>query len=190
MIAFAVFVAVSPAWISTEVYKMTDAAYAQSRFEKSIYYERTFVDIPSEEGMLSFIFGTGLGTYSSRAALTCAGGYIGFYDSLFEAHSSPERNRYLSDQDRSKGLASMPDSSIISMQGELGLIGLLAVNGMMLALFIRSKDPCYRIAVLFFWGLLFVDNALEYAKFYAMFTMAMVATRSFSEIGTRMRVEA
>lgn len=172
---FVVFVAVSPAWISTEVYRMTDTAYAQNRFEKGVYYERTFLDIPSEEGISSFIFGTGLGTYSSRAALTCAGGYIDLYDSMFDSYSSPERNRYLGDQDRSKGLASMSDSSIVSMQGELGLIGLLAVNGLMAALFVRSKSPYYRIAVLFFWGLLFVDNALEYAKFYTMFTVALVA---------------
>lgn len=188
VVAFAVFVAVSPAWISAEVYRMTDTTYAQNRFEKIVYYERTFSDIPSEEGISSFIIGTGLGTYSSRAALTCAGGYIDFYDGLFESYSSPERNRYLGDQDRSKGLASMSDSSIVSMQGELGLIGLLAINAAMAALFVRSNSPYYRTAVLFFWGLLFVDNALEYAKFYTMFTVALVATSSLSGAGVSRRM--
>lgn len=183
VVAFAAFVAVSPAWISTEIYKMTDSTYAQNRFEKGIYYERTFVDIPSDQGLSSFVFGTGLGTYSSRAALTCAGGYIDIYDRYFSPYSSAERIRYLSDQDRKKGLASMADSSIISAQGELGLVGLVAINGMMLVLFVRSKDPYYRIAVLFFWGLLFVDNAMEYAKVYTMFAASMVAIRSFERVG-------
>lgn len=176
IVAAVAFVSVSPAWISNEVVKMTDVGYARARLDKVKYYERTFIDLPSNEGSSFFYFGTGLGTYSSRSAMTCAGGYIDFYDKHFRSYSSFYRLKYLSDQDREKGLASMADSSIVSVQGELGFIGLVAITIFAVGVFLKAKDPFYRMAVLFFFGLFFVDNALEYAKFYSLFSLVVAYT--------------
>ena len=174
------FVSVSPAWISNEVVKMTNFGYAQARLDKVKTYKRTFIDLPSNEGSSYFFFGTGLGTYSSRSAMTCAGGYIDFYDKYYRPYNSFYRLKYLSDQDREKGLASMADSTIVSVQGELGFIGLIAIAIFAVSMFSKSKDPFYRMAVLFFVGLFFVDNTLEYAKFYSLFSLVVALTASLS----------
>lgn len=173
-----VFISVSPDWITRELVKMTDSGYAYSRFEKAKYFERTFLEIPTNEGTSYFLFGTGLGTYSSRAAMTCAGDYIDMYDRAFQPYNSRFRTKYLGDQDRKKGLASMADSSVVSIQGELGFIGLVALVAFVLIAISKSRNPYYRMSVLFFVGLLFMDNALEYAKYYSIFCLACACARA------------
>ena len=165
------FVLISPSWISHDILSMLKPEYAAARFKKLDYYKDTFIELPRDFGIDAALFGTGVGTYSSRAALTCAGGYIGIYDDFIEPVSSPARKKYFSDEERWRGLASMADSSIISVQGEFGYIGTLMLISFFLLLLRKSNDSCYRICLLFFIGLLFVDNALEYAKFFSAFSL-------------------
>lgn len=171
--AAGIFVAISPQWVSSEMLKMTDQDYASQRFEKAVFYERTFIDLPNREGEGAFLFGTGIGQYSSRAALTCAGGYIEMYDNYFSGYESNERAYYLFDEDRDGGLASTADSSVIALQGELGICGLIVFMVIVLTLLKKSRSPYLRIAVIYFISLCFVDNIIEYAKFCAMFCLAV-----------------
>lgn len=182
------FVYISPTWITNELGLMTNATYAQHRIGKIQYYERTFIELPKKEGLPSALFGTGLGTYSSRAALTCSGGYIDSYDKFFIPYTSYERSRFVGDEDRRLGLASFPDSSIVAIQGELGYVGMAFLTIFLLCLGLRAKDPFSKIALLYLILLLFFDNVLEYAKFMGMYFIAFnMCINTPGELSARLR---
>lgn len=167
------FIQIVPKWMSNEIILLTDKNYLYNRVTKIRYYENTFVELPKNEGLYKAVFGTGLGEYSSRAADTCAGGYISLYDKIAKPFESTIRKKYISSWNfGGDGLTSTAQASIISIQGELGFIGLLALMAFFVKKMRNSADVRGKIDVLYFLGLLFLDNTLEFAKYGLIFWMS------------------
>ena len=166
------FQSIMPAWITREVTLLTNRDYVINRITKFNYYENTFVKLPKEEGYVKFLIGVGAGQYSSRAAETCAGGYIGLYDSIARPYETVIRKKYISMRYGGAGLSSTSQASILSVQGEFGIVGLIAILTYFIMKFKNTEDRNAKIAVLFFVGLMFFDNTIEFAKYGAIFWIA------------------
>lgn len=181
LLSILIMVSILPEWIVREFALLLDFEYAKKRISKIIFYYTTFVKIPKEEGIITFLFGGGLGQYVSRAALTCAGGYIGFYDSRFTPYVSDLYKTYILDfYNGLPGLADSPQSSILALQGEVGLIGLGLIMWLLIKNFKKTKNITIRVCILFFVGIMFVENILEFAKVCFMF-WAVIAVCGFKE---------
>ena len=164
---------VVPKWMSNEIVLLSDKNYLYNRVTKIRYYENTFIELPKNEGFYEAVFGTGLGEYSSRAAETCAGGYIPLYDKIAPPFESTIRKKYISSWNfGGDGLTSTAQASVISIQGELGVIGLITLFIFLFKKMRSSTDVRGKIVVLYFIGLLFLDNTLEFAKYGLVFWMA------------------
>lgn len=173
VVASGAFVAIVPSWMSREIMLLGNTEYLFNRVTKVRFYDNTFVQIPQNEGIFKFLVGNGLGTYSSRAAETCAGGYVGIYDSLVDPYETRTRIKYISGMNYGgDGLTASSQASMISLQGELGLIGLIAFVGYLLIKMNKTKDPRAKIAVLYFILLMVLDNTIEFAKYAAIFWLA------------------
>lgn len=166
------FIQIVPTWMSNEILLLKDKNYLYNRVTKIHYYENTFIDLPQKEGLFKTLFGTGLGEYSSRAADTCAGGYIPLYDRMAESYESAYRKNYITNWNfGGDGLTSTWQATVISIQGELGFIGLLALFAFLSKKMRSATDVRGKIAVLYFCGLFFFDNTLEFAKYGLVFWM-------------------
>lgn len=169
----AAFIQMVPKWMSNEIILLSNKNYLYNRVTKIRYYENTFVELPKNENFYKVVFGTGLGEYSSRAADTCAGEYIPLYDKIAKPFESTIRKKYISNWNfGGDGLTSTSQASVISIQGELGAIGLFALFIFFLIKMRSSTDVRGKIVVLYFIGLLFFDNTLEFAKYGLIFWMA------------------
>lgn len=168
VVAGTLFVLVVPDWMVGDIIKMTDKNYLVNRVAKLKYYQNTFVEMPRNEGAVFFLFGTGIGQYSSRAAATCAGGYIGGYDRFFSAFETVFREKYISAFDFGEGILALPYASIMSLQGEVGFFGLAAVLTYFIHKFMRAGSRTGKIAIVYFVGLMFIENTLEFAKYGAL----------------------
>lgn len=167
------FIQIVPKWMSNEIVLLSDKNYLYNRVTKIRYYENTFIELPKNEGFYEAVFGTGLGEYSSRAAETCAGGYIPLYDKIAPPFESTIRKKYISSWNfGGDGLTSTAQASVISIQGELGVIGLITLFIFLFKKMRSSTDVRGKIVVLYFIGLLFLDNTLEFAKYGLVFWMA------------------
>lgn len=167
------FIQMVPKWMSNEITLLSNKNYLYNRVTKIRYYENTFIELPKNEDLGKVVFGTGLGEYSSRAADTCAGEYIPLYDKIAKPFESAIRKKYISSWNfGGDGLTSTSQASVISIQGELGAIGLFALFIFLLKKMRSSKDVRGKIVVLYFIGLLFLDNTLEFAKYGLIFWMA------------------
>lgn len=164
---------VTPQWIIDEFGKMLDVNYAFSRIGKIVFYRNTYFEIPKNEGVFKFLFGGGLGQYASRAAVTCAGNYVGLYDSYFEPYTSELFQKYILAYSRGlEGLADSPQAAFISLQGELGIIGVITTIVYFAKKMLRAKNAMAIECVLFFLGLMTVENVLEFAKICLAFWLA------------------
>lgn len=125
---------ISPQFIKNSIGRLlSDFSYLKYRFYKAIVYKITFIDIPVKN-IQFFFLGNGLGYYCSRAALICTGMYIGFYGRIFSPSISHYTNQYLMNNiimahdfpgsDYGSVLA-RPYSSILSIMGETGAIGVI-----------------------------------------------------------------
>ena len=167
------FIQIVPKWMSNEIVLLSDKNYLYNRVTKIRYYDNTFIELPKNEGFYEAVFGTGLGEYSSRAAETCAGGYIPLYDKIAPPFESTIRKKYISSWNfGGDGLTSTAQASVISIQGELGVIGLITLFIFLFKKMRSSTDVRGKIVVLYFIGLLFLDNTLEFAKYGLVFWMA------------------
>lgn len=173
------FVVIVPEWMSREILMLTNSEYLLNRVTKLKFYKSTFFEIPKNEGFLSFLFGTGLGQYTSRAAETCAGGYVGLYDQIANGFETAIRKRYISGVSYGgAGLTASPASSIMSLQGELGFIALVFVVVFFARKAKKGKQLNSVIAVVYFISLMIVDNALEFAKYGAIFWITYYACKN------------
>lgn len=182
-IGIVVFLSISPDWIVNEIPKLMNTSYLQERIHKIEYYENTFVDIPQEEGILAWAFGNGIGEYSSRAASTCAGGYIGLYDKFFEPYVSDVRAKYITDEpyDKAfwgKSVVDTPGSSVLAIQGELGIIGLIICAMTFVNLYRNANGLIPKMVVVFFCGLMFVESVLGFLKYGVIFLLAYYITNT------------
>lgn len=176
------FVFLVPKWMSKEILRLLDMNYIYNRITKLRFYVNTFVEIPMKEGITDFLIGTGLGQYSSRAAETCAGGYVGLYDKFFKSYEAMIRVKYISGPNYGgDGLTSSSQASIISLQGELGFIGLITFLSFLLLKLRKANDPRAKTVILYFTLLMFLDNIIEFAKYGAIFWIAYYACIGFEK---------
>lgn len=162
------FFVASPQWVQSYLIKLQDFSYLKEGIPKIITYEETFVDIPRMDKKF-LIIGNGVGQYSSRGALLATGEYIPGIRGLFDPSISEYTERYILARykhynvELSHGTMYSPYSSIITLFGEYGLIGLV---GFCVAIFImirRSKKEA-AIFVIFFFLSCFIENYIEFAK--------------------------
>lgn len=157
---------VTPSWIVNDVINMTNISYATQRISKLETYHDSFIKMQNEP--IKYIFGVGLGNYSSRSALTCTGLYIESYNKLFKPEisyytSSDVLYKYINVVINRLGSMDTPYSSIISIKSEFGLVGLVFLLICFYCSF-RGKDYLQKIIILFFFFSLFIENYIEFAK--------------------------
>lgn len=180
-----VFLSISPSWIVNEIPKLTDVSYLQHRIHKIEYYVNTFVDMPKNEGVETWLFGVGVGEYSSRAASTCAGGYVDLYDNFFEPHVSEMREKYITNETYDiaywgKSVVDTAGSTILALQGELGIIGLLLGIMTFFKLYREANGLIPRTIVVFFFGLMFVESVVGFLKYGIIFLLAYYVTNNIT----------
>lgn len=161
------FVLVTPDWIINDLGHLTNWKYINYRISKIKTYETTFIMLPQEDPVF-FIKGAGMGQYSSRAALTCTGDYISAYNKIFPKSISNYTDKYIYTKykyviENRLGSLDTPYSSIITIQGELGIIGTILLVCFLFSL-IHGKNIYIKNLMLFFFMTLFIENYLEFAK--------------------------
>lgn len=166
------FLLLTPTWIKSYIIKLSNPAYFSENVVKVQVYEDTFIHLPSKD-MKFAIIGNGIGQYSSRAALTCTGKYIDLYNKIFPTSVSDYTAKYILKRyeyynlELGHGTLYSPFSTILSMQGEYGIIGLILFICLILHL-IHKQSPYTKIFVLFFFLSCFIENYLEFAKVMTM----------------------
>lgn len=162
------FIIITPTWIKEYIVKLMDYDYALEHISKIKTYEDTFIEIPKKDKKFLF-FGDGIGNYSSRAALTCTGIYINSYSKMFEVSMSNYTKKYIypalsNVMQNHLGSMDTPYSSVITIQGEFGLIGIVFLIVCFLKGFINNSTETSRTYLLFFLFSCFIENYLEFAK--------------------------
>ncbi len=166
--AIVVFICVTPNWIKEYIVNLRDYNYLVSHISKIKSYETTFITIPKDDKTF-LLLGNGIGNYSSRAALTCTGKYINGYSKLFGESMSKYTETYIypnliNVMENKLGSMDTAYSSIITIQGELGIIGILFFIVYWMKFFINNKEEVSRTFLLFFLLSCFIENYLEFAK--------------------------
>lgn len=162
------FVLISPDWINNYIIKLTNYDYLYKNVPKIQVYQDTFYYIP-KDNFKYFIFGNGIGQYSSRAALTCTGKYVDAYNKLFKPSISQYTNDYILNRYvkyniiEHYGTLYSPFSSILTLQGEFGLIG-VALFIILIVLALKNSGMYSKIMILFFTFSCFIENYLEFQK--------------------------
>ncbi len=168
VVVIILFFLFTPNWIKGYLVKLTNYEYLIKTVAKLEVYEDTYVNIPQNDYKF-FLIGNGIGRYSSRAALTCTGKYVNFYNKFFEPSISEYTNDYILNRyikynlQQGQGTLYSPFSTIISLQGEFGIIGLLLFLIIIWKLFRNSKMNS-KIFILFFLFSCFIENYLEFEK--------------------------
>lgn len=177
--------------IGQQIYRITyDQAYRNYRASKVNTYADTFYIIPQRDTLFLFM-GNGLGWYSSRAALTCTGIYIGSYNSIFRPSMSSYTLQYIypgllraynnPSSDYGSVLA-RPYSSIITLMGETGIIGLTLF--LIIFYLISKQYGTGARMILFAWlGSCFLENYLEYSKVVLMLLICIYWVSTFDSKG-------
>lgn len=162
-----IFMVVTPTWIKSLMIEMFTTNKIETKINKITDYHNVFFELP-KENIKYFFIGNGIGQYSSRSALTCTGNYIDFYNNYFEPSITLQTSKWIIPRYEyalkyQLGTLNLPYSSIITIQGEMGLIGLLFFLSFCRYLLKNSSgfSKCY---VLFFIFACFSDNYLEFAK--------------------------
>lgn len=171
-IAVIYFIYISPSWITRDVMSLADRAYIVQRVTKIRAYIDVFYNLPREYGVFRGLFGCGAGQYSSRAALTCGGNYIKSYSKIFPVSISSYTKEYILNgffKMNTVGNAASSMSSIVAIQGEYGLVGLACLVLFFVHLMKNKLPLAGYINNIFFIGLMFVDNTLEFAKYAVSF---------------------
>lgn len=152
---------------------------------KIIGLQKTFLELPSESSELIFT-GTGLGTYSSRAALITGGEYLTPQPSFIPTTPSfytkkyilPLWNRELTKRGSENSVANQPFVQFQSIFGEGGVIALLLfIAGFLVLLKGRVKDKSVFLLVVFALGIFFFDMWVEYPSFALFFWFLVYAEK-------------
>lgn len=172
VVLVAAFAIITPGWILRHIRNLsTNAEYFSEYVSKMNTYKDTFINIPNND--LGFLLiGNGAGRFSSRAALVTTGIYIPEYSKYFEPSMSDYTSTYIYPKlkdvlDRHLGTLNTPYSSVISIQGEFGLVGLLIMLGFVIYIMRRSRGESFIFSLLFILSC-FIDNYLEFPKVVAM----------------------
>ena len=141
--------------------------------------------MPFTEGIFILLFGAGAGLYSSRAAETCAGGYIGLYDKLFAPYSSHCRKKYIEavfnsidpTHEAKTSLLGSARSSLIAVNGELGLVGTVFLILFIKYLYSGTKNIYKNVLVNYFILLMVFESIIEFPKMGIVFWIVYLAIR-------------
>lgn len=158
------FIKINPEWVIKDIINFQNKQYIEERVPKLKTYNDVFYDISKNNERL-FWFGVGVGRFSSRAALTATGHYIEAYSKVFKPSVSEYTYKYVYNKMlifTNGGVLTAPYSSIISIQGELGIIGLFSISIFLLRLL--RKNTYNNIIILYFFGILFIENNIEFVK--------------------------
>ncbi len=169
-------------WVKRDVMQLTDYNYLIKRVSKIQYYRSTFIEIPSQDaGFL--IFGEGIGRYSSRAAMTMTGSYIGLVKSVDMSDYTRRKilPLYMDCVRYGNGTAAMPFSEVATIMGELGLAGLILVIICMIRLYARSGS--FQKYLLIIVGMfMFYDNYLEFPRIAFIIVMVFLMLEPYMKI--------
>ena len=119
------------------------------------------------------ICGLGSGYYSSRVSFILSGEYLwqGEHELLgiqnnkrFDKYLRPLWNDNIRFNTNLNGTIFQPFSSIITIFSEYGLIVFLAFILIMVNLYVRIKMDLGKIYIIFLFGMLFLDNFIEYPR--------------------------
>lgn len=178
------FLLVMPEWVKTDLYRLTNPEYLVGRVRKLQTYRETFAEIPAKD-IRFLLAGNGAGYYSSRAALTTTGYYIKGYNRIFDSSMSYyTRTKILSvivDPYFDGSILSAPFSTVISIMGEFGIVGVLMFFGFFYKLFKKTKEES-RVILLFFMLLCFNENWIEFGKIALFFWMSLYFAQPTREI--------
>jgi hypothetical protein len=170
ILMISVFWTFSDPWIKYDLYNtVSDYQYRNKYFKKMQNYQDTFINIPKQD--LKFLLvGNGIGNYSSRAALTASGYYVGWFNNEKLVNISYYTKKYINPKIYSVygvSLRDSPASQYISLMGENGAI----VFVLMLFYFcrlLRKNKNANRLTIIFMMSIFFMDNYLEYYKIVLM----------------------
>lgn len=168
----ACFYVVSPQWVKNDIKNFTNINYLRHRVKKIDAYEETFIKIPQKDFKF-MIIGNGMGNYSSRAALTTTGEYIGSYNLIFNPEISYYTKKVVVDNMYSEyakknqhiyaSVLGTPLSSWISLMGEFGIIGILVIIYCTFKL-LKEMNSSQRYLLSYFLLICIFDNWVEFAK--------------------------
>lgn len=167
--------------VGQQVFKIiTDDSYRAYRVPKLDAYYETFIKLPQTDTEF-FLIGNGMGWYSSRAALACSGVYMDAYKEMFSPSMSKYTGKYIypvlvrayynSATDYGSVLA-RPYSSIISLMGETGILGILLFFTIVYKIGKRYGNGA-RLILLAWLGACFVENYFEYSKIILVLLMCV-----------------
>ena len=168
IIIVSLFALITPDWIRSYLIKLTNPKYFVTNIAKVQTYKDTFWVIPSRD-VKFLIIGNGIGEYSSRAALTCTGEYVKAYKKMFSPSISEYSDKYIYNKyikyniNEKQGTMYSPFSTIISIQGEYGLIG-LCIFIIIICIAIKKSSKTTRVFIIFFLLSCLIENYLEFAK--------------------------
>lgn len=160
-------------WVINDILNLTDFEYLQQRISKLNMYVTTFSTIPSLS-MVFTLFGTGMGLFSSRAAMACTGSYINIYNYFFEQPSMSDYTyKYIYPWITSGyqgGTSAAPYSQVITIFGEFGILGCIFFIYFFIKLWRKSKN-LQKFMLIYLIGLMFYENILEYGRCMIAFWM-------------------
>lgn len=168
IVVLIVFLLLTPQWIKSYIIKLTNFDYFSNTVAKVQVYEDTFINIPKKD-MKFFIVGNGIGGYCSRAALTCTGKYIDFYNKFFKPSVTEYTSNYILGRyvkynlEEGQGTLYSPFSTVLTVQGEYGIIGTILFL-ILIGTMIKRSDTYSKIFILFFFLSCFIENYLEFEK--------------------------
>ncbi|MEW8956620.1 hypothetical protein [Clostridium sp.] len=182
VIAFAaIFYIASPSWIRYQVNStLFDPAFRRDNIKKLAYYEDTFITAPKKYHSFA-LFGGGIGSYSSRAALTSSGYYASWYNKLnLPIYNGKYMRKYVKPRLYLRyglSVVDQPTSQYIAIMGELGYIGIFVVLALILTNFVRSDNN--KLTILYFSIILIIDNWVEYPKISVLFFVTYYLIESY-----------
>lgn len=185
----------APGSVSSPLRSMlTNASYFSYRFYKAVVYKTTFLDIPSKD-LLFGLMGNGVGYYNSRAALICTGYYVGFYNRLFSPSVSLYTQTHILEYlkyaalDGSSDYGSVlarPYSSILSLMGECGYVGIILFV-LMVRKIMKNRSLEVKILLCMWLSFCFVESYFEYTKILVALYFCLVLVCSESAAWSRER---
>lgn len=176
MIIFLIF-KLNDDWVRNDILDLRNVEYLRERVKKIDMYITTFVDIPKNNWHFA-LFGTGMGRYTSRAAMTLTGTYADWYNTL----GLPIINNeyvvkyvvpWILKAPYNGGVAAAPFSEYITIFGEFGIGGLCVYIYILYKLWKRGNREQKLLTI--FWILICLyNNYFEYGIYTVIFTFTYV----------------
>lgn len=179
-------------WVRNDILDLRDPEYLRNRLKKIDMYITTFVDIPRKNWKFA-IFGTGMGRYTSRAAMTLTGAYAEWYNNL----GLPIINNeyvvkfvvpWLEKAPYNGGIAAAPFAEYITVFGELGIGGLFIFIYLLWKIW-KNGNRGQKLLTLFWILICLYNNYFEVGVYTAIFTFTYVIIGILDKNDGKRRIE-